>query len=157
MKKIFIILLLTFLVSCTNQDEEIKDNTNSPVENENIEETANEENEENEENGNIEESKNIEENNLTEEDNMDNDLPLANTILFSFDELKKHSSNDDCYTIIDWKVYDITSFFWEHPWWDKNLEKLCWIDWSEFFNSQHWKSEKAKATKETFYIWDFVK
>jgi len=71
----------------------------------------------------------------------------------SLEEVKKHSKAWDCYTILDWKVYDISSFFGVHPGWDENLLKICWIDWTELFKNKHWANEKAMIKKEKFYIW----
>lgn len=66
-------------------------------------------------------------------------------------EVAKHNTKSDCYTIIDAKVYDITSFFGKHPWWDSKIIWLCWIDWSAKFNSVHWESEKANITKDKYF------
>lgn len=67
-----------------------------------------------------------------------------------------HNKQEDCYTIIDWKVYDITSFFWTHPGWDKKILWLCWIDWTDKFTNKHGENEKAIMTKDTFYIGDLT-
>ena len=71
----------------------------------------------------------------------------------TLEEVAKHSSSSDCYTVIDGSVYDVTNFFGKHPGWDKNLAKTCWIDATELFNNAHWKDEKAKIKKEDFLIW----
>ena len=66
-------------------------------------------------------------------------------------EVALHNKKSDCYTIIDGKVFDITSFFWKHPGWDGTIIWLCWVDWSSAFNRQHWSSEKAIMTKDRYF------
>lgn len=73
------------------------------------------------------------------------------------DDVAKHNKKSDCYTIIDAKVYDITSFFGKHPGGDEKIIWLCWIDWSAKFNTVHWKNEKAIMTKDKYLIWDLAK
>lgn len=73
------------------------------------------------------------------------------------DDVAKHNTKSDCYTIIDAKVYDITSFFGKHPGGDEKIIWLCWIDWSAKFNTVHWKNEKAIMTKDKYLIWDLAK
>lgn len=73
---------------------------------------------------------------------------------YSLEEVAIHNKKEDCYTWIDWKVYDVTSFFGKHPWWDDNLLKLCWIDWTEMFNSVHAKNQKAIMVRDSLYVWD---
>lgn len=67
------------------------------------------------------------------------------------DEVAQHNKKSDCYTIIDWKVFDITSFFWKHPGWDSRIIGLCWVNWSSSFNSVHGSSEKAIMTKDKYF------
>lgn len=76
---------------------------------------------------------------------------------FSMEEVKIHNIQLDCYTVIDWKIYNISPFFWKHPWWDEKLLWLCWVDWSSLFNTVHWTNEKAQMTREEYYIWDLAK
>ncbi len=66
-------------------------------------------------------------------------------------EVALHNTKSDCYTIIDAKVYDITSFFGKHPGGDEKIIWLCWIDWSAKFKWVHWKNEKAIMTKDKYF------
>jgi cytochrome b involved in lipid metabolism len=91
---------------------------------------------------------------VVEEIIIQNDTKEENKISLSLQEISQHNSSWDCYTAIDWKVYNVTSFFGIHPGWDENLLKTCWIDATELFNNQHWEDEKAKIKKEEFYIWE---
>lgn len=82
------------------------------------------------------------------------DITTSKVKTFTLEEVAKHDKKEDCYTWIDWKVYDVTSFFGKHPWWDDNLLKLCWIDWTEMFNSVHAKNQKAIMVRDSLYVWD---
>lgn len=93
-------------------------------------------------------------NNQNIDANMEADAPSDIIKIFSLKDITAHDNADDCYTVIDWKIYDITNFFGKHPWWDANLLKLCWIDWTDMFTSKHGESEKAKMTRDGFYIWE---
>ena len=72
----------------------------------------------------------------------------------SITEVEKHNKKWDCYTAIDWKVYDVSSFFGIHPGWDDNLLKTCGKDATILFQWVHWFNAKAQIKKEEFYIWD---
>lgn len=88
------------------------------------------------------------------QENIVNNNKISENKWLTLEEVAKHSSSSDCYTVIDWKVYDVTSFFWKHPGWDANLAKTCWIDATELFNNKHWANEKAKMKKEEFLVWE---
>lgn len=75
-------------------------------------------------------------------------------LFFSISDIEKHNSKEDCYTVLDWKVYNVSSFFWKHPWWDDNLMKTCWIDATKIFQWKHWNNAKAQIKKDEFYIWE---
>lgn len=74
--------------------------------------------------------------------------------IISKDTVKNHNTKEDCYTIIDNKVYDITSFFGKHPGWDDKILGLCWVDWTDKFTNQHGENEKAIIKRDSFYIWE---
>lgn len=40
---------------------------------------------------------------------------MAGEALLSVEEIKKHNSPDDCWIVVDGKVWDITDFAPEHP------------------------------------------
>ena len=72
----------------------------------------------------------------------------------SISEVQKHNQNSDCWTIIENKVYNLTSFFGIHPGWDWKLETLCWVDWTKDFMWKHQENAKAKNKLKEFYIWE---
>ena len=79
---------------------------------------------------------------------------VSNIKTISLEEVQKHNQNSDCWTIIEDKVYNITSFFGIHPGWDWKLEILCWVDWTKDFMWKHWENAKAQIKKDEFYIWN---
>lgn len=136
MKKVFVIVSLLFvIVSCGSSDiQEQNDSWSSQV--------------------------SIVEIDSSEDDDsmIDASLsPIVEAVVMSKEDVALHNAIEDCYTIIDSEIYDITSFFGQHPGWDSNLIKLCWTDWSDAFNTKHGESEKAIMTKDTFYIWELSK
>lgn len=72
---------------------------------------------------------------------------------YSMYEVSMHKTQSDCWTSIDGYVYDITSAFGKHKWWDEALLWLCGLEWTEKFEKQHGKNEKAKWRLATLKIW----
>lgn len=72
---------------------------------------------------------------------------------YSIEEVAAHATQPDCWTVINDNVYNITSAFGKHPWWDEKLSWLCGIEWTAKFNAQHWDNEKAKWRLSTLKIW----
>lgn len=50
-----------------------------------------------------------------------------------------HNSVNDCWTIIDGNVYDLTSYINSHPGGVNNISSICGIDGSKAFTNQHGK------------------
>jgi cytochrome b involved in lipid metabolism len=58
------------------------------------------------------------------------DLPV-----YSLTTIVEHNTRNDCWTVIDKTVVDVTGFFGKHPGGDVNLGKVCGIDATELFES----------------------
>lgn len=54
---------------------------------------------------------------------------------YTLNEMAEHASQDDCWTVVDGTVADITGFFGKHPGGHENLAKACGVDASEIFAS----------------------
>lgn len=54
---------------------------------------------------------------------------------YSFKDVSAHKSKNDCWTIINGSVYDITSYVKGHPGGD-NILSACGIDATEYFNGE---------------------
>ncbi|PWN88910.1 putative cytochrome b5 [Acaromyces ingoldii] len=62
---------------------------------------------------------------------------------FEADEVKKHTSEQSAWVVVDGGVYDVTSFLDDHPGGKKILLRNCGKDSSEAFWTYH--SEKVLA------------
>ncbi len=72
---------------------------------------------------------------------------------YTMEDVKKHNKEDDCWTAINWLVYNLTSFAPEHKWWKEKIIALCGIDGSQAFNDQHGGQEQPMSTLKTYQIW----
>jgi uncharacterized membrane protein len=52
-------------------------------------------------------------------------------------EVQKRSARDDCWSVVNGNVYDLTSFIQRHPGGADNIAKMCGKDASEDFLGQH--------------------
>ncbi len=87
--------------------------------------------------------------------------PTSTTKTFSLDDVKKHATKDDCWMVIDGKVYDATDFIPRHPG-GATIAKGCGMDASTLFNERPdtdlgGHPEQALEQLEKLYIGDFVK
>ncbi|KGN47656.1 cytochrome b5 [Cucumis sativus] len=71
--------------------------------------------------------------------------------LYSIQEVSQHSSNDDCWIIIDGKVYDLTSYLDEHPGGDDVIVAATGRDATDDFEDAG-HSKDARELMEKFYI-----
>jgi cytochrome b involved in lipid metabolism len=69
---------------------------------------------------------------------------------FTAAEVAEHSTADDCWLILDGKVYEVTEFIPSHPG-GKAILKGCGKDATQMFAGH---PESAKAMKEKYYIGD---
>lgn len=76
----------------------------------------------------------------------------SETAIFTMAEVEAHASEESCYTTIDGKVYDVTSFISKHPGGDRNILKICGSDGTSLFEGQHGGQEDAENTLDEFYI-----
>ena len=51
---------------------------------------------------------------------------------YSLEDVAQHFSIDDCWTVLDGKIYDLTDFIANHPG-GEGIVKLCGIDGSEIY------------------------
>ncbi|RME52388.1 hypothetical protein D6783_04665 [Candidatus Woesearchaeota archaeon] len=80
---------------------------------------------------------------------------VASDVSCTEEEVSLHASKDDCWMIIDGKVYDITAFFRKHPGGDKNLLKGCGLDASRLYDGSagpHKHSAAARALLDDFFL-----
>jgi hypothetical protein len=63
-------------------------------------------------------------------------------VSYSFDDVADHATKNDCWTVIDGIVYDITEFIATHPGGDR-IMKICGLDGTEDFKNQGVPQEEA--------------
>ncbi|GFP87299.1 cytochrome b5 isoform a [Phtheirospermum japonicum] len=73
------------------------------------------------------------------------------TKLFTMEEAAQHNTNEDCWVVIDGKVYDVSSYLDEHPGGDDVLLKAAGIDATEGFEDAG-HSKTARELLEQFCI-----
>ncbi|KAK4357981.1 hypothetical protein RND71_023591 [Anisodus tanguticus] len=73
------------------------------------------------------------------------------TKLFTMEETSQHNTKDDCWVVIDGKVYDVSSYLDEHPGGDDILLGATGKDATdEFEDAGH--SKDARELMEKFFI-----
>ncbi len=76
----------------------------------------------------------------------------------SLQEVEKHNSKNDCWTVINGSVYDITSYIDQHPGTDEIL-KACGRDASILYATRNGigHSSAADTILENFYLGELKK
>ena len=75
--------------------------------------------------------------------------------LYTVDEVSTHNSQNDCWTIVNKKVYNVTSFVYRHPAGSEAIREMCGKNASEDFLSEHSgqaEPEKWLASLKIGYI-----
>jgi len=80
---------------------------------------------------------------------------------FNLEEVSKHSTKDDCWIVIDQKVYDVTGFVNSHPG-GKAILEGCGKDATELFETRPMgsgtaHSQNARNRLDKYYIGEFEK
>ena len=75
----------------------------------------------------------------------------TDVVKYSTVEVAKHNSEKDCWTIVDNKVYNLTSFVSGHPG-GKAILKACGVDGTELFKNQPRHGEGAMKQLEALFI-----
>ncbi len=65
--------------------------------------------------------------------------------LYTLSDVNLHDRQEDCWTVINDSVYDLTSFVSRHPGGVKNIIRLCGIDGTELFTQKHGNSRLAQS------------
>jgi cytochrome b involved in lipid metabolism len=73
--------------------------------------------------------------NTPKESTNDPEQPEGNSKTFTVEEVEKHNNKENCWTIINSKVYDLTSFISQHPGRDEIL-RACGKDGTSLFKTR---------------------
>lgn len=71
---------------------------------------------------------------------------------YSSAEVSTHTDATSCWTSIDGRVYDVTSWISEHPGGSAAILSLCGRDGSAAFNAQHGGQRRPASELAQFYI-----
>ncbi len=67
-------------------------------------------------------------------------------------EVALHTSTQSCWSIVNGKVYDLTSWISRHPGGSGAIKQMCGIDGSAGFNGQHGGQGRPEQELASFYI-----
>jgi cytochrome b involved in lipid metabolism len=74
------------------------------------------------------------------------------TKAITLEEVKKHSTEADCWAAINGKVYDLTAWIDKHPGGDRNILRICGMDGTKAFEGKHGGEAKPEKILEGFAI-----
>ena len=77
------------------------------------------------------------------------------TQTYTLADIAKHRTAADCWSAVNGKVYDLTSFVSNHPGGSK-ITKICGIDGTPIFTAQHDSNPKQQDVLTTLYIGELV-
>jgi cytochrome b involved in lipid metabolism len=82
--------------------------------------------------------------------------PVSTNLPLTLDEAKKHNSADDCWSIIDGNVYDLTNWVKSHPGGNERITAICGKDGTSSFLGKHSNSNSAKSQLNRFELGKLV-
>jgi cytochrome b involved in lipid metabolism len=71
---------------------------------------------------------------------------------YTLAEISLHASASSCWTTIEGKVYDLTSFISQHPGGEANIMKVCGKDGTALFEGQHGGDNRPEQVLATLFI-----
>ena len=95
---------------------------------------------------------NTENNNINSNNSTTSSTTIKN--IYTLKDVSEHKNPENCWTIIDGQVYNLTSWIARHPGGDKAILSTCGIDASQAFNGQHGGKAKILKLLSTFKIGD---
>ena len=78
--------------------------------------------------------------------------PVSTNLPLTSDEVKKHNSASDCWSIIDGVVYDLSNWVDSHPGGSSRITAICGKDGTSNFLGQHNNSNSAKSRLKGFEL-----
>ena len=78
--------------------------------------------------------------------------PSTANITLSFAEVKKHNSKQDCWSIVNTNVYNLTSYVAKHPGGAGVISNICGKDGTKAFSNEHGNSSKPNNTLDAYLL-----
>ena len=95
---------------------------------------------------------NVKENvNNKQNNNVNNKVAIEDKKSYNLRKVAQHNTQNDCWTIIGDKVYDITNFIPNHPGGDV-IANMCGVDGTEMFNNKHEGQSKPRRVLEKLLL-----
>lgn len=88
----------------------------------------------------------------TQSVNTTNTTSGNNDTVYALADVKSHSTQNDCWSVIDGKVYNLTSYVPRHPGGIDEIVKACGNDGTSLFESQPKHGASAKNQLESLQI-----
>src|SRR5262245_60846494 len=76
---------------------------------------------------------------------------------YTLAHVAKHPNATSCWSAVNGKVYDLTSWISKHPGGSQAILSICGKDGSEAFNAQHGGSAQPVQVLQTFYLGELAK
>lgn len=73
---------------------------------------------------------------------------------YTLAEVETHNTEASCWSTVNGKVYDLTTWINQHPGGPEKITQICGIDGSSAFNGQHGGQPKPEEMLQEFYIGD---
>lgn len=64
--------------------------------------------------------------------------PVSNS--YTMQDVKKHNTSSDCWTVINGKIYNMSSFASQHSGGPSSIDSTCGKDGTSVYARQHWSS-----------------
>ncbi len=81
---------------------------------------------------------------------------LPQSSLYTLAEIAKHDTASDCWSVVNGKVYDLTSWINRHEGGADKILGMCGIDASADFNGEHSRDREPQAELKSFYLADLA-
>ncbi len=78
--------------------------------------------------------------------------PANTTKYYTTTDVAAHASTQSCWSIVNGKVYDLTSWISRHPGGTSAIKRMCGVDGSRDFNDQHDGQARPEQELASFYI-----
>jgi len=72
--------------------------------------------------------------------------------VYTLADVSTHSSSASCWSAIEGKVYDLTSWIGKHPGGDKAILSICGKDGTQAFDGKHGMDPRAKGALPNFFL-----
>lgn len=67
-------------------------------------------------------------------------------------DVAKHADDSSCWTVVNGKVYDVTTWIGQHPGGEQRIRGLCGQDATQMFGDQHAGQNTAEERLSSFQI-----